>query len=87
MQWWGCNFAAAFENLTGKGAVEKLSPNDWDVTDSYSDVVSAVKKAGGGSEVAVYRVEVDHTRKLYFVVAINEANSQLVGVKVLAVES
>ena len=66
---------------------EKMSYREWDITDSYEDITSAVKEAAGGSTPEVYRVEENETRKWYYVIALDKAKRQLIGVKALAIES
>ncbi|KAJ6260282.1 hypothetical protein Dda_4507 [Drechslerella dactyloides] len=81
---------AAFEKLITKSGevTEVVTAQQWDATNSYGDVISAVKEAaGGGSEVTVYRVEEDDVRKIYYVLALDSTHKQLVGVKVLSIES
>ncbi|KAF3922220.1 hypothetical protein ABW21_db0209529 [Orbilia brochopaga] len=75
--------------LISSGEVtERVAPEAWDSTDSYGDVISAVKEAAGGkSEAAVYRVEEDDVRKIYYILALDSTHKQLVGVKVLSIES
>ncbi|KAK6359441.1 hypothetical protein TWF696_000600 [Orbilia brochopaga] len=67
---------------------ERVTPQQWDSSESYGDVVAAVKEAAGGkSEVTVYRVEQDDVRKIYYILALDSDHKQLVGLKVLSVES
>jgi hypothetical protein len=58
---------------------------EWDTQGEYKDVVEAVREAGKGSDVRVYRIGRDSTRFEYWVVTLADGN--LVGVKALAVES
>jgi len=68
--------------------IVKLTTQEWDPNGAYSDVVDAVKQAAGGSsEAAVYRVEGDGARATYYILAHDKSKKELVGVKVLAVES
>ncbi|KAF3911510.1 hypothetical protein ABW20_dc0107620 [Dactylellina cionopaga] len=76
-----------FQDLVGGEVCERLSLYDWDVTDSYTDVSSAVREAAGGSEPVAYRVTEGLSRNRYYVVALDKSKKQLVGVKALAIES
>jgi hypothetical protein len=58
---------------------------EWDTQGAYKEVVDAVREAGKGSDVRVYRIARDGTRFEYWVVTL--AEGKLVGAKVLAVES
>lgn len=48
--------------------------------------MEAVKEAGNGT-VKVFRVELEGTRAEYYVVAVDDKNGRIVGLKALAVES
>ncbi|KAK6360357.1 hypothetical protein TWF730_006501 [Orbilia blumenaviensis] len=78
---------AEFGELVGLEVSEKMPYSEWDVTDSYEDVTSAVKEAASGSVPEVYRVEESGTKKWYYVIALDKAKKQLVGLKALAIES
>ncbi|KAK6345469.1 hypothetical protein TWF718_007385 [Orbilia javanica] len=80
---------AEFGELVGldESRVEKMPYGEWDVTGSYEDVTSAIKEAAGGSTPEAYRVEEDHIRKWYYVLALDKGKKQLVGLKALAIES
>ncbi|KAK6528270.1 hypothetical protein TWF281_009517 [Arthrobotrys megalospora] len=78
---------AEFGELVGMEVSEKMPYSEWDITDSYEDVTSAVKEAAGGSAPEVYRVEESGTKKWYYVIALHKAKKQLVGLKALAIES
>lgn len=69
--------------------VQILDPVDWDSNGQYGVVVDAVREAGQGNDVRVYRVVRDGTRAEYFVVTTEGKGkgAKLVGVKALAVES
>lgn len=58
---------------------------EWDPQGEYKDVVEAVREAGKGSDVRVYKIARDSTRFEYWVITL--ADGKLVGVKVLAIES
>jgi hypothetical protein len=58
---------------------------EWDTLGDYKDIVDAVREAGKGSDVRVYRIARDGTRFEYWVVTL--VDGKLVGAKVLAVES
>lgn len=78
---------AEFGELVGLKVSEKMPYEEWDVTGSYEDVTEAVQKAAGGSTPEVYRVEENYTKKWYYVLALDKAKRQLVGLKALAIES
>ncbi|EPE30671.1 hypothetical protein GLAREA_03638 [Glarea lozoyensis ATCC 20868] len=65
--------------------VSIMDIGEWDTQGEYKDVVEAVREAGKGSDVRVYRIGRDSTRFEYWVVTLADGN--LVGVKALAVES
>lgn len=73
----------------GSAEVEIMSTSDWDPQGQYKEAVDAVKKAGDGGEVKVYKVTKDGTRSEYWVLALagKGKEARLVGVKALAVES
>lgn len=52
----------------------------------YKKVIDAVKQAGSG-DVKVFKVEIDGTRAEYYVVAVDEKEGRVVGLKALSVES
>jgi predicted aspartyl protease len=52
----------------------------------YKKVVDAVKGAGNG-EVKVFKVQIDGTRAEFYVVAVDEKEGRVVGLKALSVES
>ncbi|KAK0704703.1 hypothetical protein B0H67DRAFT_649121 [Lasiosphaeris hirsuta] len=81
-------FAGLIGHWDPKGAeVAILDPVDWDSAGQYQEVVNAVRAAGKGSDVRVYRVVRDGVRVEYWVVTTDEEGGKLVGVKALAVES
>ncbi|POR34142.1 Uncharacterized protein TPAR_05639 [Tolypocladium paradoxum] len=65
--------------------VDILDPLDWDSRGQYTRVIEAVREAGWGNDVRVYRVGRDHARVEYWVVTSEEG--RLVGAKALAIES
>ncbi|KAM0815067.1 hypothetical protein AB5N19_00860 [Seiridium cardinale] len=69
--------------------VEIQDPADWDVQGQYMEILDAVRKAGKGNDVRVYRITKDGTRVEYWVVTTDGKGKEakLVGVKALAVES
>lgn len=69
--------------------IEIQDPADWDTQGQYSSVVDAVRKAGKGNDVRVYRVAKGGVKVEYWVVTTEGkgANAKLVGAKALAVES
>lgn len=66
-----------------------MDPIDWDRNGQYKDIVEAVRKAGNGNDVRVYRIAKDGSRAEYFVVTRqgDGKDARLVGVKALAIES
>ncbi|KUJ18268.1 uncharacterized protein LY89DRAFT_44312 [Mollisia scopiformis] len=69
----------------GDAGVEIMDVAEWDSQGQYKDVVDAVREAGKGGDVRVYRVGRGGARVEYWVVTVE--GGRLVGVKVLAVES
>lgn len=83
-------FAALIEHWDPKNAeIEILDPVDWDQNGQYADVVDAVREAGQGNDVRVYKVVRDGVRAEYWVVTTEGKGkgAKLVGAKALAVES
>ncbi|KAL2265524.1 hypothetical protein VTJ83DRAFT_6624 [Remersonia thermophila] len=83
-------FAQLIEHWDPEHAeVEILDPADWDAHGQYNVIVDAVREAGEGNDVRVYRVVRDRVRVEYFVVTTEGKGkgAKLVGVKALAVES
>tara|TARA_R110002003_G_scaffold9_26_gene608 strand:- start:5503 stop:5760 length:258 start_codon:yes stop_codon:yes gene_type:complete len=70
--------------LLGGKDVEEVKPKNFE--SQYKKVIDAVKKAGSG-DVKVFRVEIDKTRAEYYVVAVDEKEGRVVGLKALSVES
>ncbi|KAI0137239.1 hypothetical protein BJ170DRAFT_678090 [Xylariales sp. AK1849] len=69
--------------------IEIQDPADWDPQGQYGNILDAVRQAGKGNDVRVYRIAKDGTRVEYWVVT-TEGEGQaarLVGVKALGVES
>ena len=66
-----------------------MGTSDWDPQGQYKEAVDAVKNAGDGGDVKVYKVTKDGTRSEYWVLALagKGKEARLVGVKALAVES
>jgi len=72
--------------------VEIMRPLEWDAQGQYAEVVEAVRRAGRGNDVMVYRVARGGTRAEYWVVTMEEgegkeAKARVVGMRTLAVES
>ncbi|KAK4190182.1 hypothetical protein QBC35DRAFT_490916 [Podospora australis] len=65
--------------------IEILDPTDWDRNGQYNEIIEAVREAGKGNDVRVYRVSKGGVKAEYWVVTTE--GSKLVGVKALAVES
>lgn len=83
-------FAKLIEHWDPSNAeIEIQDPFDWDSEGKYSDIIDAVRKAGKGSDVRVYRVAKDGTRVEYWVVTCEGRgkDARLVGVKALSIES
>ncbi|KAI1825769.1 hypothetical protein F4861DRAFT_500655 [Xylaria intraflava] len=70
-------------------AVEIQDPAEWDRHGQYGDIVKAVREAGKGNDVRVYRVARDDVRIEYWVVTTDGKGkgARLVGAKALAIES
>jgi hypothetical protein len=69
--------------------VQILDPVDWDRSGQYKEVLDAVREAGEGNDVRVYRVGRGGVRFEYWVVTTEGKGKEakLVGAKALAVES
>ncbi|KAK7948170.1 uncharacterized protein PG986_009056 [Apiospora aurea] len=69
--------------------VELQDPADWDPQGQYNKILEAVRKAGKGNDVRVYKVPKDSSRVEYWVVTTEGKgkDAKLVGVKALAIES
>jgi hypothetical protein len=83
-------FAGLIEHWDQNNAeVEIMDPVDWDRDGQYQEVVDAVREAGEGNDVRVYRVVRDWVRGEYWVVTTEGKGkgAKLVGVKALAVET
>ncbi len=83
-------FATLIQHWEPKTAdVAILDPIDWDRAGQYKAVVDAVRQAGRGNDVRVYRVARGATTAEYWVVTrlVDGDTVQLVGAKALAVES
>ncbi|TQV91493.1 hypothetical protein V2A60_008864 [Cordyceps javanica] len=68
-----------------KAEISIMDPPDWDAEGRYTAVLEAVRDAGKGGDVRVYRVVRDRTRVEYWVVT--REGERIVGAKALAVES
>jgi len=76
------------------GDLKKLLGSDMDVEEvkgtafegQYKKVIDAVK-AAGNEDVKVFKVQIDGTRAEYYVVAVDEKDGRVVGLKALSVES
>ncbi|OHE99170.1 ribosomal protein L3 [Colletotrichum orchidophilum] len=83
-------FAQLIEHPDAENAdVELLDPVDWDSNGDYKDVIEAVRKAGKGNDVRVYKVPKGGVRTEYWLVTTDGKGKEakLVGVKALSVES
>ncbi|KAI2783220.1 hypothetical protein F4815DRAFT_460328 [Daldinia loculata] len=69
--------------------IEIQDPADWDTQGQYKSILDAVRKAGKGNDVRVYRVSKGGVRIEYWVVTTEGIgpSAKLVGVKALAIES
>ncbi|KAF3070717.1 hypothetical protein GL218_00578 [Daldinia childiae] len=69
--------------------IEIQDPADWDTQGQYKSILDAVRKAGKGNDVRVYRVSKGGVKIEYWVVTTegNGPSAKLVGVKALAIES
>lgn len=69
--------------------IEILDPADWDTQGQYNSILEAVRTAGKGNDVRVYRVSKGGVKVEYWVVTTEGkgASAKLVGAKALAVES
>lgn len=69
--------------------VEIMDPADWDPQGQYADQLAAVRTAGKGNDVRVYRIVRSGSRIEYWLVTTEGQgkDARLVGVKALAVES
>ena len=69
--------------------IEIQDPVDWDVRGQYKDIIDAVRAAGKGNDVRVYRIPRTSVEAEYWVLTTEGkgASAKLVGVKALAVES
>ncbi|KAI5928072.1 hypothetical protein F4810DRAFT_176437 [Camillea tinctor] len=72
-----------------KAEIEIQDPAEWDTQGQYKEVLDAVRKAGKGNDVRVYRVAKGGVKVEYWVVTTEGkgANAKLVGAKALAIES
>lgn len=68
-----------------KADVSIMDPSDWDTRGQYAKLLDAVREAGKGNDVRVYKIVRDKTRVEYYLVT--NAEGKIVGVKALAVES
>lgn len=89
-----CDFEEEFATLIGhwdpkNAEVEIMDPIDWDRNGLYTGLIDAVREAGEGNDVRVYRVARGGVRFEYWLVTTEGKGerAKLVGVKALAVES
>lgn len=66
-----------------------MDPIDWDREGEYGDLIEAVREAGKGNDVRVYKVPSGGARTEYWVVTTDGKgkDAKLVGVEALSVES
>ncbi|EPE07408.1 hypothetical protein F503_08059 [Ophiostoma piceae UAMH 11346] len=67
-------------------SISILDPIDWDRSGQYKALLDAVREAGEGNDVRVYKVQQDSTRVEYWLVT-TTSKGQLVGFKAKAIES
>ena len=80
-------FARLINHPAPKDAeIEITDPVDWDPRGQYKEIIDAVREAGEGNDVRVYRVARGGVKAEYWVVTAT-TDKKLVGVKALAVES
>lgn len=87
---WTEEFARLIEHWDPENAeIEIQDPVDWDRNGQYKEVVAAVREAGEGNDVRVYRVGREGVKAEYWVITTEGKGKEakLVGVKALAVES
>lgn len=87
---WTEEFATLIDHWApGEAEIEILDPVDWDRNGQYGDILDAVREAGQGNDVRVYRVGRGGVKAEYWVVTTEGKGKEakLVGVKALAVES
>ncbi|KAJ4307000.1 hypothetical protein N0V88_000374 [Collariella sp. IMI 366227] len=83
-------FAQLIQHWDPKNAeIEIQDPVDWNRSGQYTELLDAVREAGQGNDVRVYRVAKDGTRFEYWLVTTEGKGkgAKLVGLKALAVES
>jgi uncharacterized iron-regulated membrane protein len=83
-------FAGLIQHWDPKNAdVQIMDPADWDPNGQYGEVLDAVREAGQGNDVRVYRVGREGVKAEYWVVTTEGKgkDAKLVGAKALAVES
>ena len=66
-----------------------MDPSDWDTAGKYGHIIEAVRRAGEGSDVRVYKVALGGVRFEYWVLTSDGRGkaAKLVGAKALAIES
>lgn len=69
-----------------EASIEISDPVDWDPKGQYTEIIDAVREAGEGNDVRVYRVARGSVKAEYWIITAT-ADRRLVGVKALAVES
>lgn len=88
---WGTEeLAGLIQHWDPKNAeVGIMDPADWDRNGQYVEVIDAVREAGQGNDVRVYRLALGGVRVEYWVLTTEGkgAGAKLVGVRALAVES
>ncbi|GAB1313146.1 hypothetical protein MFIFM68171_03356 [Madurella fahalii] len=83
-------FAGLIQHWDPKNAdVGIMDPVDWDPNGQYGEVIDAVREAGQGNDVRVYRLALGGVRAEYWVLTTEGKGKEakLVGVRALAVES
>lgn len=66
--------------------VEIMDPADWDTQGQYNDLLEAVREAGKGNDVRVYRVPGKKSSRVEYWL-VTTTGEKLVGAKALSIES
>ncbi|KAI9799233.1 MAG: hypothetical protein M1833_004111 [Piccolia ochrophora] len=76
-----------FKDLVShKSDVTLVDVKDFDAHGQYSDVIKAVK-AAASKDIRIYKLHHGKTRAEYYIVALDEKGSRIVGLKAKAVET
>ncbi|KAI9681378.1 MAG: hypothetical protein M1817_002661 [Caeruleum heppii] len=69
------------------GLVSSLTVDQWDPKSEYKDIVQAIEEASAAEHVRIYRIEHSKTKLEYFIVALDQKSSKIVGLRTRAVET